>query len=150
MADGFAFFQCHVAMGREKRCEIPGDGGIRGVRQAEFLESRLAGRRFCIESDAGKEAFDDQFFDFLPGNGSLQAAADQSRPRTGERQRPLLGRVIAEQDFFDLAATADEHAPLAGFELAIPFQFPFDVMGQHRSKLSPPRIRWLPTATRWN
>ena len=95
-------------MAGKKRGDVPRDGRIARIRQAEFDDRAARAARQFVGRDLRKEAVDDDLLDFLPRQLRRARAADQAAARAEQRDRDRVGRVGAEQALLRGAAALDE------------------------------------------
>ncbi len=119
-------------MRREKRRQVSSDGGVGGIRQAEFLKARSPRDGLFLELNERKEAVNQKPLNFVSREFHLDRSADQSRAGRRQAERQLLRRTIAEQRFLDLPRPLHQHRPLPRLELAVADQLSLDMMRQRQ------------------
>ncbi|MDR8998881.1 hypothetical protein FEP67_05030 [Burkholderia multivorans] len=92
----------------QERGDVPRDGRIARVRQAEFDDRRTRTLRQLVGRDLRKKAVDDDLLDLAARQLGRTCAADEPAAGTEQRDGHRFGRIVAEQALLRRAATLDE------------------------------------------
>ena len=130
--------QGHVAVGGQERGQVPRDGRVRGIGQAELLKPGPPLERLVLQLHLREEAVDQQLARFLAGDFELEAPADQPGAGAGHVDGEAFGPLVRKQRLLHVPAASHQHRPLARFQPLFAGEPPFDVLGQGQVEVIAP------------